>query len=322
MTNLRPPELITLHVNLLEEEPAIEDCSIDLVVTSYPYKRKDGYSAELMEALGRLLGRVMRPGARLFLNGGQLRESFSRPFEARDLIEEHSGLVAGQTIAWVKSVALPCWRDGVLERAKALAKFMDSSSTWCSRPAAREKLADLQRYLKGPGDLTQRGHYQPLGTEKVLNYAWEPIFTFYKPPELDLNRRAIGAPFTDKSNMKRGTRGQHGDLHCAGDVWFIPYRTTGAKAKKASSKTAHAYGFPEELVERCIKVANMARGCTVYDPFLGSGTTALVARRLGMHTIGTDSDLEALKLAQERYESEVVGDGRRREEEVDVQRMR
>jgi modification methylase len=102
--------------------------------------------------------------------------------------------------------------------------------------------------------------------------------------------------------MKRGTRGKHGDLHCAGDVWVIPYKTTGRKKKKATAGLAHSYGFPEELAERCLKVANIAPGCTVLDPFMGSGTTACVAKRMGFHALGIELDDEAAAVARARWE--------------------
>lgn len=49
----------------------------------------------------------------------------------------------------------------------------------------------------------------------------------------------------------------------------------------------HYAAFPEKLVERCIK-AGSPEGGTVLDPFIGSGTTAVVARRLGRHSIGIE----------------------------------
>ena len=42
--------------------------------------------------------------------------------------------------------------------------------------------------------------------------------------------------------------------------------------------------------------------CTVFDPFIGSGTVAMVARSLGRHGIGTDLSMEYLHLARERLE--------------------
>ena len=40
--------------------------------------------------------------------------------------------------------------------------------------------------------------------------------------------------------------------------------------------------------------------CVVFDPFMGSGTTALVARQLGRRAVGTDLSMEYLELARQR----------------------
>jgi hypothetical protein len=44
--------------------------------------------------------------------------------------------------------------------------------------------------------------------------------------------------------------------------------------------------------------------CTVLDPFLGSGTTALVADRLQRHCIGIDLSLTYADMAQRRLEAD------------------
>jgi DNA modification methylase len=49
----------------------------------------------------------------------------------------------------------------------------------------------------------------------------------------------------------------------------------------------HYAAFPEKLVEKCI-LAGCPEGGTVLDPFIGSGTTALVARRLNRKSIGIE----------------------------------
>jgi len=141
-------------------------------------------------------------------------------------------------------------------------------------------------------DDAQRGHYQPLQGDQVLNYCWEFIFTFHRKKPRPLDRLSIGTPFTDKSNMTRGTRGKNGDLHCGGDAWFVPHRTTGPTTKKA-----HGHQFPAQLVTRCLKVAGAKVGDTVWEPFLGSGTTVYVARSMGLEFYGCDICPAAVKNA-------------------------
>jgi site-specific DNA-methyltransferase (adenine-specific) len=120
----------------------------------------------------------------------------------------------------------------------------------------------------------------------LLNYCWEHIFCFIKKPtttSLPLARTKVGVPFTDKSNMSRGNRGKNGDLHCGGDIWWLPYETTGPSLKKE-----HRHGFPLELPKRVIKLSGIPKGSLVFDPFMGGGTTAIAARELGMMACGYD----------------------------------
>ncbi len=64
-------------------------------------------------------------------------------------------------------------------------------------------------------------------------------------------------------------------------------------------KTAHPTQKPEALIETLIK-ASSAPGQLVVDPFVGSGTTAVVARRLGRRWLAGDADARYVGLARER----------------------
>lgn len=62
---------------------------------------------------------------------------------------------------------------------------------------------------------------------------------------------------------------------------------------------AHFATFPQKLIEPMVLAGCPANGI-VLDPFMGSGTTALVARRLGRHYLGCDINAEYVRLANER----------------------
>jgi site-specific DNA-methyltransferase (adenine-specific) len=64
---------------------------------------------------------------------------------------------------------------------------------------------------------------------------------------------------------------------------------------------AHFATFPEKLVEPCVK-AGTKKGDTVLDPFAGSGTTGLVAGKLGREFIGIELNADYITLAQNRIE--------------------
>ncbi len=68
----------------------------------------------------------------------------------------------------------------------------------------------------------------------------------------------------------------------------------------------HPAQKPLELVERCI-LATTGRGDLVLDPFSGSGTAAVAARRLGRSCIGIDEHRPYLETAKQRLAEEVSG---------------
>jgi DNA modification methylase len=66
---------------------------------------------------------------------------------------------------------------------------------------------------------------------------------------------------------------------------------------------AHFATFPPDLPEICIK-AGCPIGGTVLDPFLGAGTTAMVADRLGRNCIGIELNPEYAALAERRIKGD------------------
>lgn len=78
------------------------------------------------------------------------------------------------------------------------------------------------------------------------------------------------------------------------DVIEIPVICNGM-----SEKTQHPTQKPEALIERLI-VASSSNGQLVVDPFVGSGTTAVVAERLGRRWLAGDGDARYVGVARER----------------------
>ena len=64
-------------------------------------------------------------------------------------------------------------------------------------------------------------------------------------------------------------------------------------------KEAHFATFPEELITPCV-LAGCPEGGLVYDPFMGAGTTALVAKKLARHYLGSELNPEYIKIAEKR----------------------
>ena len=78
-------------------------------------------------------------------------------------------------------------------------------------------------------------------------------------------------------------------------VWTIPAH---------GFKGAHFATFPPMLAERCI-TAGSRPGDVVLDPFLGAGTTALVAQRMGRHCVGCELDARSSGMARARIQADL-----------------
>lgn len=66
-------------------------------------------------------------------------------------------------------------------------------------------------------------------------------------------------------------------------------------------KEAHFATFPEELIVDCIKAGCPEEGI-VLDPFMGAGTTALVAKKLNRNYVGFELNAEYIKIAEKRIQ--------------------
>ena len=73
-----------------------------------------------------------------------------------------------------------------------------------------------------------------------------------------------------------------------------------------SYKGAHFATYPPDLIEPCIK-AGSEKGDTILDPFMGSGTTAVVAKTLGRNYIGCELHEEYGKLIKKRLSEQSFG---------------
>lgn len=68
-----------------------------------------------------------------------------------------------------------------------------------------------------------------------------------------------------------------------------------------AENTGHPTQKPEKLVAKTI-LASSKPGDVIFDPFLGSGTTSTVAKKLGRHFVGIEIDRQYACLAEKRIE--------------------
>lgn len=86
-----------------------------------------------------------------------------------------------------------------------------------------------------------------------------------------------------------------------GDVWQFKKVTSGHN-RASPERTEHPAQFPEEVIARIIKATSHASQC-VFDPFIGSGTTAVVALRLGRSVVGIELRAEYCDIAASRIDN-------------------
>lgn len=77
-------------------------------------------------------------------------------------------------------------------------------------------------------------------------------------------------------------------------------RSIWTKGKTAGGKRIHPTQKPEWLLERII-TANSNQKNIIFDPFMGSGTTAVVAQKLNRHFLGSEINKDYYKKSLERF---------------------
>jgi len=113
-------------------------------------------------------------------------------------------------------------------------------------------------------------------------------------------RRKVLAPYRDeKRNPKDWERNSDGKFRDTfpSNIWndiSVPFWSM-------PENTEHPTQKPEKLLAKII-LASSNKGDVVFDPFLGSGTTAVVAKKLGRKFIGVEIDEHYCCLAEKRLE--------------------
>ena len=87
------------------------------------------------------------------------------------------------------------------------------------------------------------------------------------------------------------------DLQMRSD-WLLPI-CSGKERIKKNGKKIHSTQKPESLLHRII-LASTNKGDTIFDPFLGTGTTAVVAKKLGRAYFGIEQNKNYFISAKKR----------------------
>lgn len=119
----------------------------------------------------------------------------------------------------------------------------------------------------------------PASVKDRYNNTYEHVFHFVQNKSYYFNLDAVKVI------------GTNGNLKNPGDVWSINTQPLDGE---------HTASFPEKLIERIILSASPEKGY-VYDPFMGTGTTWVVAHKFSRFFIGHEINENFFEYAKNRF---------------------
>lgn len=255
-----------VHFGLAQNMKAVEDSSVDLVVTSPPYPMIEMWD-EIMASQNPIIQYALNE------NNGSL---------AFELMHKELDKVWDEVVRVTKSEAFVCINIGDATRridgnfqlfsnhSRIIQYFLGNGFS-CLPPIIWRKPTNSPNKFMGSGMLPA-GAYITLEHEYILVFrkGGKRIFK----SEKEKNNRQSSAFFWEERNQ------------WFSDLWEV--RGTNQKLNLSNSRERSG-AYPFEISYRLINMYS-AKGDTVLDPFLGTGTTTLSAMALGRNSIGYEID--------------------------------
>ncbi len=306
----------------------LADDSVDCTVTSPPYysgRRHVGDTVheigsektveEYVKALasvGRDLYRVTRPTGSCWLNLDdkcERKEWLGIPWRVAFAMREIGWKIRSEVI-WHKPKHVPnAAKDRLTPAHELLFHFVKSKDAYYDMDAIRKPAGvsgvRYRRQILASAALTEEEKRAALdaldsAVQKVESGLLPGFRMLIRGTQRPTHRNASAPSGKAKELETRGfailTHHPRGSVPT--DVWTI-------QVEDSIFPENHYAVFPEALVELPIR-ATCPRGGTVLDPFVGSGTTAVVALRLGRKAIGIDASADYLEFTKKRI-LEVIG---------------
>ena len=217
-----------------------------------------------------------------------------------------------------------------------LMKYMEirkeERKDWTRSGQNRGTSQDLKAVSEALSYLQQKGLSTVEDLEAFLESSgksaadYEHIFLFSKSKKYFFDYKAISEPIAPATaeRLKRGMKGgnkygkpvpgqpqpqtinrprEHGEIKDA-DINPLRNKRDVWKINTVPFKGGHYAAYPPKLVETCL-LAGCPEGGVVLDPFMGSGTTGMVASQMGRHFIGIELNPEYTELAYKRIGGEI-----------------
>lgn len=203
------------------------------------------------------------------------------------------------------SEAYEKYTEGWVEAVRPLLKENASIYVCCDWKSSGAIERVLARYFTIQNRITwqrEKGRGAKANWKNAMEDIWfctvsEKSFTF----NIDdvKQRRRVVAPYKVDGQPKDWEETSDGNFRntCPSNFWddiSVPYWSM-------AENTAHPTQKPEKLLAKLI-LASSNKGDIVFDPFMGSGSTAVTAKKLGRNFCGSEMNLQYCVWAQKRLE--------------------
>ena len=296
----------------LEMLRTLPDNSVHCCVTSPPYYalrdygvdgqigREDTpaqYVARLTDVFSEVR-RVLRPSGTLWLN---IADTYAGKGNQRDSVDpKYPNGRTGQTVAINRRVE-GCKAKDMIGIPWMLA-FALRDSGWYLR-------SDI---------IWMKANPMPESCKDRPSRCYEHVFLLTKSRSYYYDAAAIAEPVAESTPMRmrrkfgknKYSAGIPGQAHqhlndyrpngyAEEDIPLLRNKRDVWQINSVPYKGAHFAAYPPKLVETCL-LAGCPQDGIVLDPFLGSGTTAAVAKQMGRHYIGIELNPDYCELAKQR----------------------
>jgi len=188
----------------------------------------------------------------------------------------------------------------------------------CYDSFCKKWLTECKRILKDSGSIWVIGsyhnifrigyHMQNLGYWILNDVIWKknnPMPNFRGTRFTNAHETLIWASKEKKSKYTfnyNSLKCLNDDLQVRSD-WTLPICSGGERIKK-NGKKVHSTQKPESLLHRVI-LASTNKNDFIFDPFLGTGTAAVVAKKMGRNYFGIEKEKKYFKAAEERLKKTI-----------------
>jgi len=311
--------------DVLEVLKTLESGSVNTIITSPPYWGLRDYQAEgqiglessLEEYLDRLLNvaaelkRVLRDDGVMFWNHGDSYGG-SNGVGYKQTIEEKNRAIGG--------------REGnvSVKKTRGIKEAVPAKSMAMQNYRLAMRMVDEQGWILRNILVWHKINHLPSSVKDRFTNSYEPVFFFVKNQKYWSDLDAVRVPHKNAKEWKYGQGLREGKNTIGGrrKTKDESYKVNGMRNPTEPNEAgafhllgknpgdvwsltmepfpeAHFAVFPTKLIDPMVKFGCPPNGI-VLDPFMGSGTTALVAAQHGCNFIGIELNPEYIEIAKQR----------------------